>query len=83
VAHNWVQKFSQGRLKGTNDAPLGHPVETMAEATVQWVEDLLRDDRIMIDRVATTLGCSYGLAHIIMHDHLKSEKCEHGGCPEN
>jgi hypothetical protein len=33
-------------------------------------ELILADRRIMIDSVATALGCSHGLAYSIMHDLL-------------
>jgi hypothetical protein len=49
-AHNWVKKFSQGRSKVTDDVRPGCPVESVMEATVQRVEELIQDDRrIMID----------------------------------
>jgi hypothetical protein len=69
--HNWVEQFSQGRLKDTDDARSGCPVETGTEATAQQVKELIRADRRMIDSVATVLECSHGLAYSIMHDHLK------------
>jgi hypothetical protein len=73
AVHNWVKKFSQGLSKVTDDARPGRPIETATEATVlQWVEEMIRADRrIKIDNTATALGCSHGLACIIMHDHLK------------
>jgi transposase len=68
MIHNWVEKFSQGRSKVTDDDQPGHPVEIMTETAVQWVEELIRADRmITIDSVATSLGCSHGLAYSIMH----------------
>jgi hypothetical protein len=61
--HNWVEKFSQGRSKVADDARPGRPVQTATEATVQQVEKLIRADRrIMIDSVATALGCYNSLA---------------------
>jgi hypothetical protein len=36
--HNWVEKLSQGRSIVVDDARPGRPVETVTEATVQWVE---------------------------------------------
>jgi hypothetical protein len=72
AVQNWVEKFSQGRLKVAGDVRPGRPVETAVEATVQRVEELTRADRrITIDSVATALVCSSGLAYNIMHDHLK------------
>jgi hypothetical protein len=72
AVHNWVEKFFQGHSVVTDDARPGHPVEIAREATVQRVEELIHADRrIMIASVATALGCSYGLAYIIMYDHLK------------
>jgi hypothetical protein len=41
VVHNWAKKFSQGHLKFAYDVQPGHPVETAAEAIVQWVEELI------------------------------------------
>jgi hypothetical protein len=35
VFHNWVKKFSQERLKVTDDARPGHPIETATEGDVQ------------------------------------------------
>jgi hypothetical protein len=83
--HTWVEKFSQGCSNVADDAQPGHPVETVTEATVQWVHEMIRANRrIMIDSVATALRCSHDLAYNIMHDHLKIlGKCAHGGCPEN
>jgi hypothetical protein len=75
VVNNWVEKFSQGHSKVTDDAQPGCPVEIVTEATVQWVEELIRADRrITIDSVATALGHSTGLSHRIMHDRLKFQK---------
>jgi hypothetical protein len=73
--HNWVERFSQGHLIVADDVRPGCPVEIVIEATVQRVEQLICGDRrIMIDSVATALGCSHGLAYSIMNDHLKSRK---------
>jgi hypothetical protein len=59
-------------LKVTGDARPDHPVEIATEAIVQRVEELIQADRrIMIDSVATALGCSHDLAYSIMHDRLK------------
>jgi hypothetical protein len=67
VVHNWVKKFSQRRSKVTDDARPDHPVEIATEATVLWAEEFIRvDRRIMTESVATTLGCSHGLAYRIM-----------------
>jgi hypothetical protein len=75
VVHNWVKKFSQGRLKVADDAQPGCPVEMATEATVLRVKELIRADRrIMIDSVATALRCSHGLTCSIMHDHLYFRK---------
>jgi hypothetical protein len=41
LIHNWDKKFSQGRSKVTDNAQPGRPVETVTEATVQWVEALI------------------------------------------
>jgi transposase len=60
AVHNWIEKFSQGRSKVADGARPGQPVEIATEATVQWVEELIRADRS--NSVATALGCSHGLA---------------------
>jgi hypothetical protein len=39
AVHNWVKKFSQGRLKVADEGQPGRPVEFVKEATVQWVEE--------------------------------------------
>jgi transposase len=63
AVHNWVEKFSQGRSKVTDDASPGRPVKIATEATVQQVEEFIRDDRrIMIDSVSRALGCSHNLS---------------------
>jgi hypothetical protein len=41
VVHNWVEKFSQGHSKVSDDARSDCPVEIATEATVQWVEELI------------------------------------------
>jgi fructose/tagatose bisphosphate aldolase len=69
AVHSWVEKFSQGRSKVTDDTGPGRPVEIATEATVQRVEEWTT-----IDSVATALGCSHGLAYITMHDRLKFRK---------
>jgi hypothetical protein len=40
--HKWVDKFSQGRSKVTDDARPCRPVETATETTVQRVELLIK-----------------------------------------
>jgi hypothetical protein len=61
VVHNWVKKFYLGHSKVADDAQAGRPVEIVAEATVQGVEELIRADRrITTDSVAVALGCSHG-----------------------
>jgi transposase len=45
AVHNWVQKFSQGRLKLADDVRLGRPVEISTEAIVHRVEELIRDEK--------------------------------------
>jgi hypothetical protein len=45
AVHNWDENFSQGRSKEADDAGPGRPVEIATEATVQWVEELIRADR--------------------------------------
>jgi hypothetical protein len=71
AVHNWVENFSQGRSKVADDARPGRPVEIATEAIVQRMEDLIRADRrIMIESVATALGCPHGLAYSMLHDGL-------------
>jgi hypothetical protein len=41
VVHKLVEKFSQGRSKGADDAQPGRPVEIMTDAAVQRVEELI------------------------------------------
>jgi hypothetical protein len=66
AVHNWVKKFSQGRLRVADDARPGRPVEIATEAIVQRVEELIPPDRrIIMDSVVTALGCSHGLAYSI------------------
>jgi hypothetical protein len=75
VFHNWVENFSEERLKVADDARLGRPVEIAIEATVQKVEELIRVDmKITIDSVATAPGCSNGLTYSILHDRSKRRK---------
>jgi hypothetical protein len=86
AVHNWVVKFSQGRLKVADNARPRCPVESVTEATVQRVEELIGADRkITIDSIATALGCSHGLAYGIIHDRLKfwKECAWWGVLPEN
>jgi hypothetical protein len=75
AVHKRVEKFSQERSKVADDNSPGRPVEIATEATVQRVEELIRADRrIMIDTLATALGCSHCLAYSIIHDRLKFRK---------
>jgi hypothetical protein len=75
VVHNWIEKFSQGRSKIADDSRSVRPVEIATEATVQLVEELIREDRrITIDSVVTALRCSHGLAYSIMNDRLKLQE---------
>jgi hypothetical protein len=68
AVHNWVQKFSQGRLI-IADAGLGRPVETATGETVKLVEELIRADKgITIDSVATALRYPHGLIFNMLHD---------------
>jgi hypothetical protein len=45
AVHSLVEKLSQERTKVADDARLDHLVEIFTEATVQWVEELIRADR--------------------------------------
>jgi hypothetical protein len=50
-------------------------MQTVTEATVQRVEELIRaDGRIPTDSAVTALGYSHGLAYSIMHDRLTLQK---------
>jgi hypothetical protein len=72
AVHNRIAKFSQGRLRLTDDAQPGCPVKNATEVTVQRVDQLSRADRrITMNSVVTALGCSHGLAYSITHYHLK------------
>jgi hypothetical protein len=72
---SWFEKFYQGRLKIADDPRPGHNVETATKATLPRVGELIGADRmIMIDSVATALGCSHSLAYSIMHGRLKFRK---------
>jgi hypothetical protein len=85
AVHNLVEKFSQGRSKVEDDAWPGRPVEILAEATVQQMEELIRADRRM-DNYRQCSNCTRlfpCLAYSIMHDQLKFWKYAHGGCPDN
>jgi RNA polymerase subunit RPABC4/transcription elongation factor Spt4 len=62
AVQSWVEKFSQGCSKVTDDAQPDCPVEITTEATVQWVEEFIRVYRRITDSVATALECSNGLA---------------------
>jgi hypothetical protein len=41
AVHNWVEKFSRGRSKVADDAQTGRLVESVKEATVQQVKELI------------------------------------------
>jgi hypothetical protein len=67
--HNWVEKSSQGHSKFEDDALPRPHVVIATEARVKRLGELIRAERrIMVDGVATALGCSYGLAYSILHD---------------
>jgi transposase len=86
AVHDWVEKFSQERLKVADNARTGRPVKIATEATAQRVKESIRADRrITINSVTTELGCSHGLAYGIMHDRLKFRKLcvRWSTCPEN
>jgi hypothetical protein len=57
AVHSWVEKFSQGRSKATDDVQPGRLVDFAAETIVQQVKWLIQADRrIMADSVKTALG---------------------------
>jgi hypothetical protein len=75
LVHNCVMKFSQGRLEIADGTWPGRPVETVTEASVLRVEELIRAHRrITIGSVVTTLRGSHGSAYSIMHVCLKLQK---------
>jgi hypothetical protein len=60
AVHNWVQKFSEGRISIEDEHRVGRPVEIATPATLQRVEDIINEDRrFTIDAVATDIGCSH------------------------
>jgi hypothetical protein len=84
-----VKRFTAGLRKSLKDVGNSQIMpdqvallETATEETVQRVEQSIRAHRrIMIDSVATALGCSHGSAYKIMHDHLKLRKVCAGWVP--
>jgi hypothetical protein len=54
AVHNWVERFSQGRLK-VADARPGRHVGIASETAVKRVEELIRVDGRMIDSVAKSV----------------------------
>jgi hypothetical protein len=65
AVHNWVEKFSQGRSRDSDDARPGHPAQIATEVLIR------ADRRAMIDSVTTALWCSYGLTQSTMHYSFK------------
>jgi hypothetical protein len=56
AVHNWIEIFSQGHMKVTDDARPGRPVEIVTEKTVQRLEELSRvGRRITIDSAARAI----------------------------
>jgi hypothetical protein len=79
VCRVMLLKLSREILSRTSrvadDARSSRPVEIATEATVQWMEELIRADRrVRIDIVATALVWSHGLAYSTVHYHLKLRK---------
>ncbi|XP_023720120.1 protein GVQW3-like [Cryptotermes secundus] len=75
AVYNWVQKFSEGRTHIEDEHCVGRPTEIATEENVQRVEDLIRADRrVTIDTIATSIGCSHGMAYLKKHDKLGFHK---------
>jgi hypothetical protein len=67
--HNWVNKFSQGHSKVTDDTWPDHSVETATEATVKWLEEMISSDRrIMIKQCS---NCTTVFPWFSIQRHLK------------
>ena len=74
---DWIQEFNKGRQSIRDQEHLRRPVEVSTEATVQRVEQIIRNDRrVSIDDVVLAVGCSHGTVYNIMHEQLKFV---HGG----
>ena len=59
AVHNWMQKFSEGRISIEDEHRAGRPVELATPETLQRVEDIIRAERRgTVDAVATAIGCS-------------------------
>ncbi|KAG8238955.1 hypothetical protein J437_LFUL018764 [Ladona fulva] len=54
---------------------VGRPVEIATPETLQRVEDIIQADRrVIIDAVATVIGCSHGQAYNMMQEGLGFHK---------
>ncbi|KAG8227149.1 hypothetical protein J437_LFUL001693 [Ladona fulva] len=72
---NWIQMLNKGRENIRDRERPGRPAEVSTEATVQRVEQIIRNDRrVTINDVARAVGCSHGTAYNIMHEQLKFRK---------
>ena len=66
---NWIQELNKGRHCIRDREHPGRPAEVSAEATVQYVEQIIRYDRhVSIDDVARAVGYSHWTAYNIMHE---------------
>ena len=73
--YNWVQKFSEGWTRIKGEHRISRPTEIASDVNVQWVGDLVRADRrVTIDTIVTAIGCSHGMAYLIMHDRFGFHK---------
>ena len=72
---NWIQEFNMGRQSIRDQEHPVRPAEMSTEATVQHVEQIIRNDQhVSIDDIAHAVGCSHGTAYNIMHEQLKFRK---------
>jgi transposase len=59
AVYHWVEKFSHGLSKFSDDVRPGRLFEIVTDAAVQQVEEFIRADRrITIGKAATARGCS-------------------------
>ena len=91
---NWIQEFNKGRQSIRDQECPGRPAEVSTEATVQRVEQIIRNEwHVSIDDIAHAVGCSHGTVYNIMHEQLKflkvcalpvnwgTKKCSEWVCP--
>jgi len=75
TVYRWVQHFKSGRDTLKDDPRSGRPRDVITEENVAAVETLLMEDRrITIREIASSIGCSEGAVHSILHDSLGVSK---------